>query len=74
MNIDFSFFNIVKVIKINFKELVFFGFFSSLIAVSIALYLPNEYKSYAILSPKEKSSEIDTQGLGSLSGWVASHQ
>ena len=68
MNIDFSFFNIAKVIKINFKELIIFGFLSSLIAVSIALYLPNEFKSYAILSPKEKSSEIDTQGLGSLSG------
>lgn len=66
MNNNFSFLNILKVIKLNFKELVIFGLFSSSIAIAIALYLPNEYKSYAILSPKEKSSEIDTQGLGNL--------
>lgn len=68
MNIDFSFFNIVKVIKLNFKELFIFGLFSSVLAVAIALYMPNEYKSYAVLSPKEKSSEIDTQSLGGLAG------
>lgn len=67
MNNNFSFLNILKVIKLNFKELIIFGLFSSALAIAIALYLPNEYKSYAVLSPKEKSSEIDTQGLGNLS-------
>ena len=66
MNKNISFFNILKVIKLNLKELFIFGFFSSALSLAIALYLPNEYRSYAVLSPKEKSSEIDTQGLGNL--------
>lgn len=63
----FSFLNIVKVIKLNFKALFIVGLFSSALAVAVALYLPNKYKSYAVLLPKEKSSEIDVQGLGNLS-------
>lgn len=64
---------LIIIARLNFYPIIIFSIFSSIVSVGYALSIKNEFRSFAIIAPKEKANDLNinsligsSAGLGSL--------